>query len=47
MAAMASTVREVVGRSLKSMEQAGAIRFDRSRLVITNKEILKRIMETP
>ena len=47
MAAMAGTVREVVGRSLKALEQAGAIRFDRYRLVITSKEILKKIMETP
>lgn len=47
MAAMAGTVREVVGRSLKALEQAGAIRFDRYRIVITNKEILKKIMETP
>jgi len=47
MAAMAGTVREVVGRSLKALEQEGAIRFDRYRIVITNKEILKKIMETP
>ena len=47
MAAMAGTVREVVGRSLKALEQAGAIRFDRSRIIITNKETLKKIMETP
>ena len=47
MAAMAGTVREVVGRSLKALEEEGAIRFDRYRIVITNKELLKRIMETP
>jgi len=47
MAAMAGTVREIVGRSLKALEQEGAIRFDRHRIVITNKEILRKIMEAP
>jgi len=47
MAAMAGTVREIVGRSLKTLEQEGAIKFDRHRIIITNKEILKKIMEAP
>ncbi len=45
MAAMAGTAREVVGRSLKSLEDRGAIRLDRHRIVITDEEALRRIME--
>jgi len=41
MAAMAGTAREVVGRSLKSLEEKGLIRLERSRLVIRDKEALK------
>lgn len=41
MAAMAGTVREVVGRSLKALEDDGAIRLERHRIVITDKEALK------
>lgn len=41
MAAMAGTAREVVGRSLKSLEEEGLIRLERSRLVIRDKEALK------
>ena len=47
MAAMAGTVREIVGRSLKALESEGAIRLDHHRIVITNKEILEKIMESP
>jgi CRP/FNR family transcriptional regulator len=47
MAAMAGTVREIVGRSLKALENEGAIRLDHHRIVITNKEILEKIMESP
>jgi CRP/FNR family transcriptional regulator len=47
MAAMAGTVREVVGRSLKILEQEGAIKFDHHRIVISDREALKRMMETP
>jgi CRP/FNR family transcriptional regulator len=47
MAAMAGTVREIVGRSLKALENEGAIRLDHHRIVITNKEILGKIMESP
>jgi len=45
MAAMAGTAREVVGRSLKALEEEGAIKFDRHRIIIKNKETLKKIME--
>jgi CRP/FNR family transcriptional regulator len=44
MAAMAGTAREVVGRSLKSLEDDGIIRFDRHRIVISDKEALKEIV---
>ena len=47
MAAIAGTAREVVGRSLKALEEGGAIRLDRHRIVITDKEALKEIMEAP
>jgi len=45
MAGMAGTAREVVGRSLKALEEEGAIRLDRHRIVITDKEALREIME--
>jgi CRP/FNR family transcriptional regulator len=45
MAAMAGTAREVVGRSLKALEEEGAIKLDRHRIVITDKEALQKIME--
>jgi CRP/FNR family transcriptional regulator len=47
MAAMAGTAREVVGRSLKALEEEGAIKLDRHRIIITNKETLQKIMEVP
>ena len=47
MAGMAGTAREVVGRSLKALEEQGAIRLDRHRIVITDKEALKEIIEAP
>jgi CRP-like cAMP-binding protein len=47
MAAMAGTVREVVGRSLKALEEEGAIRLDHHRILITDREALKKIIETP
>jgi CRP/FNR family transcriptional regulator len=43
MAAMIGTAREMVGRSLKNLEEEGAIRMDRSRIVITNQKILRDI----
>jgi CRP/FNR family transcriptional regulator len=45
MAAMAGTAREVVGRSLKALEKEGAIKLNRHRIVITDKEALQKIME--
>jgi len=45
MAAMAGTAREVVGRSLKELEEAGVIKVDRHRIVITDKEALQKIIE--
>jgi CRP-like cAMP-binding protein len=47
MAAMAGTAREVVGRSLKALEEQGAIKMDRHRIIITDKEALQKIMEVP
>jgi len=47
MAAMAGTAREVVGRSLKALEEEGAIKVNRHRIVITDKEALQKIMEVP
>ena len=47
MAAMAGTVREVVGRSLKVLEEEGAIKLDHHRIIIADKEALKRIIESP
>jgi CRP-like cAMP-binding protein len=45
MAAMAGTAREVVGRSLKALEEAGAIKMDHHRIIITDKEALQKIIE--
>jgi len=45
MAAMAGTAREVVGRSLKALEEEGAIRLDHHRIVIRDKKVLRDIME--
>jgi len=47
MAAMAGTAREVIGRSLKALEEEGVIKLDRHRIVITSKQALKEIMESP
>jgi CRP-like cAMP-binding protein len=47
MAAMAGTAREVVGRSLKALEEQGAIKFDHHRIIITDQEALQKIMEAP
>lgn len=46
MAAMAGTVREVVGRSLKAMEGNGIIKLNRNKIVINNKEALKEMAGT-
>jgi CRP-like cAMP-binding protein len=42
MAAMVGTAREVVGRSLKVLEEEGAIRMDRHRIVVTNRRALQQ-----
>ncbi len=46
MAAMTGTVREVVGRSLKVLEQEGAIKLDHHRIIIANREALMKMAET-
>lgn len=43
MAAMAGTAREVVGRSLKYLEESAAIRFDKHRIVISDKAALETL----
>ncbi|MCX6004090.1 MAG: Crp/Fnr family transcriptional regulator [Chloroflexi bacterium] len=43
MAAMAGTAREVVGRSLKALEDSGAIKLEGHRMIISNKEYLKQL----
>ena len=43
MAAMAGTAREVVGRSLKTLEDTGAIKLERHRIVISNKKYLEQL----
>jgi CRP-like cAMP-binding protein len=43
MATMAGTAREMVGRALKGLEQAGAIKMERGRIVILDKEALERL----
>jgi len=43
MAAMTGTVREVIGKSLKTLEDKGVIRYDRHRIVIRDREALKTL----
>ena len=43
MAAIAGTAREVVGRSLKTLEERGIIKLEHHRIVVTDKEALKQI----
>lgn len=42
MAAMIGTAREMVGRSLKTLEGTGAIRIERNRIVIADQQALRR-----
>jgi CRP/FNR family transcriptional regulator len=42
-AAIIGTAREMVGRSLKNLEGEGAIKMERNRIIITNKEALREI----
>jgi CRP/FNR family transcriptional regulator, cyclic AMP receptor protein len=44
MAAMAGTAREVVARSLKTLEEQGLIRLERHRIIITDKKSLEEIV---
>jgi CRP/FNR family cyclic AMP-dependent transcriptional regulator len=43
MAAMAGTAREMIGRSLKELMDEGIIRLERHRIVIADKEALKKM----
>jgi len=47
MAAMAGSAREVVGRSLKSLEEDGLIKLNRHKVTITNVDALREIVEEP
>ena len=42
MAAMAGTAREMIGRSLKELEDEGIIRLEHHRIVVSDKEALKK-----
>jgi CRP-like cAMP-binding protein len=46
MAALAGTAREVIGRSLKSLESEGVVRFERHRIIITNKDALRTLVDS-
>jgi CRP-like cAMP-binding protein len=46
MAAMTGTVREVIGKSLKTLEDKGLIRYDRHQIVIQDREALKSLMHS-
>ena len=43
MATMAGTAREMVGRALKGLEQAGAIKMEKGRIVILDAEALEKL----
>lgn len=45
MAAMAGTAREVVGRSLKTLADDGIISIDRQRIIVTDRDALKKMAE--
>lgn len=45
MAAMAGTAREMIGRSLKTLEEEKAIRLEHHRIVIINSQALKEMVE--
>ncbi|HUT68853.1 MAG TPA: Crp/Fnr family transcriptional regulator [Dehalococcoidales bacterium] len=46
MAAMAGTVREVIGKSLKALEDKGVIRYDRRKIIIRDREALKTMVRS-
>jgi CRP/FNR family transcriptional regulator len=43
MAAMAGTAREMIGRSLKLLEEEGTVRLEHHRIVITDKQALREM----
>jgi CRP/FNR family transcriptional regulator len=43
MAGMIGTAREMVGRSLKSLEDEGAIRIERNRIIVTDRRTLREM----
>ena len=43
MAAMIGTAREMVGRSLKTLEEEGTIRMERNRVIITDQATLREV----
>ena len=43
MAAMIGTAREMVGRSLKILEEKGTIRLERHRIIVADKEALREV----
>ena len=47
MAAMVGTAREIVGRSLRALEEKGAIRIDRHRIVLIDREALRETVGEP
>lgn len=47
MAAMAGSAREVVGRSLKALEEDGLIKLNRHKVTITDIEALREMVEEP
>ena len=47
MAAMAGSAREVVGRSLKTLEEDGLIQLNRHKVTITDIQALKNMVEEP
>jgi CRP/FNR family transcriptional regulator len=45
MATMAGTAREVVSRSLRTLEEDGLIKIDRHRIIIRDRDALKKIVD--
>ena len=43
MAALIGTAREMVGRSLKNLEEEGVIRMERNRIVIADEAALRKM----
>ncbi len=47
MASMVGTVREMIGRAIKDLELAGAVRMERHRIVVVDIKMLEKISESP